>query len=134
MTFDPKLLAAFARRPEDDPAYAAALAEEDEYLRWIEEGTPKVSGLAPEDAAALAARPLTVKLAAKRERVSTKTITRWIKSGELDAHKAGREWRITVEALDRRRVEADKPKPEPTKRRPRKKKAGSATTGREWPA
>lgn len=131
---DPKLLTAFARQSEEDPHYSAALAEEAEWTRWLEEGQPKVSGLAPDDAAALAARPLTVALAAKRERVSERTIMRWLKSGELQAHKVGREWRIPVEALDRRRVESMKPKPEPTKRRPRKRKAGTVTTGREWPA
>lgn len=93
-----------------------------------------MSGLAPEDAATLAARPLTVKLAARRERVSTRTIYRWIKSGEFEAHPVGSEWRIMADALDRRRVEALKPKPEPTKRRPRKRKKTSTTTGREWPA
>lgn len=130
--FDPDLLAAFAR--QDDPAYAAALAEEAEYLRWLEEGEPEVDGLAPEDAAVLAHRPLTVKLAAKRERVSERTIMRWLASGELEAHKAGREWRIPPDALDKRRAASRAPQAasEPKKRRRRRASNGKPTAGDPW--
>jgi excisionase family DNA binding protein len=32
--------------------------------------------------------------------VSTKTVDRWIKSGELAAHKVGRQWRISRTDLE----------------------------------
>lgn len=41
-------------------------------------------------------RPLlTLAEAAERLRVSEKTLTRWIRSGALAAHKVGRQWRIS---------------------------------------
>ena len=38
---------------------------------------------------------LTIKQTAKHMQVSTKTIRRWIKSGDLVAHRFGRQWRIS---------------------------------------
>lgn len=132
---DPLLLKAFARQsevlePEEwDPA-------EEAYMRWLESGCPVVEGLTPEDAAAIAERPLTVALAAKRERVSTRTVYRWLDSGELQASRAGTKWQITGADLDRRRVESSRPKtrPEPKKKRPTRRKATQAVSGRVWPA
>jgi excisionase family DNA binding protein len=135
---DEKLLRAFARRSE---VYEAGqgpwTAEELAYEEWVTAGSPQLDGLPPADAAVLAERPLTVKLAAKRERVSERTIYRWLTSGELAAHRAGRGWRINPSDLDRRRVEASKPKPKPdspAKRRTRRRKAASTPSGRVWPS
>jgi hypothetical protein len=136
---NPDLLASFARV---DDAYAASLAEEDEYLRWIEEGQPEVDGLAPEDAAVLAARPLTAQLAAKREGVCYTTVLRWLKRRELmlsddekhHAYMDGGHWKIPEEALERRRAEKRKPQeaPEPKKRRRRRSPDGKPTTGKAF--
>jgi len=40
-------------------------------------------------------RLLTIADIAERDRVSEKTVRRWIKSGELIAHKLGGQWRIS---------------------------------------
>jgi len=128
-----QLLAVFARRAEILP-YEQSDAAEQEYLRWVVEGTP-TDGLRPEDAAVLMARPLTVALAAKRERVSERTVYRWLATGELAATRAGSKWQIMAADLDRRRVESSKPrpKPEPTKRRVPRRKATATSNGRAWP-
>jgi len=130
---DPQLLATFARRDEVIP-YDESDAAEQEYLRWVVEGTP-TDGLQPEDAAVLMARPLTVALAAKRERVSERTVYRWLATGELAATRAGSKWQIMADDLDRRRVESSKPtsKP-PTKRRAPRRKATVTSNGRAWPS
>ena len=44
---------------------------------------------------------LTIKEVAGRCRVSTKTVRRWIKSGELPAYRLGRQWRISERDLRR---------------------------------
>jgi len=133
---DPALLATFARR-----AYVTDLdspeAEQDAFERWLEGQRPAVEHLSDDDRALLEARPLTVRQAALRERVSERTVYRWLTSGELDAHRAGRGWRITPDALDRRRVEASRPRPRPAappKRRPRRKAMPTTASGREWPS
>jgi len=102
---------------------------------WIADGCPPIEGaevVTEEERALLVARPLTVRQAARREAVSERTVYRWLASGELQAHRAGRGWRIPVEALERRRVEADKPKPKAPvhKRRPRRRK--TTTGGTSW--
>ena len=38
---------------------------------------------------------LTIKQAAKHFQVSTKTIRRWVETGDLVAHRFGRQWRIS---------------------------------------
>jgi len=40
-------------------------------------------------------RLLTITDIAERDQVSTKTVRRWIKSGDLIAHLLGNQWRIT---------------------------------------
>ena len=42
---------------------------------------------------------LTIKQAAMQIQVSTKTINRWIKSGDLVAHRFGHQWRISKSDL-----------------------------------
>ena len=42
---------------------------------------------------------LTTKQAAMQIQVSTKTINRWIKSGDLVGHRFGRQWRISESDL-----------------------------------
>ena len=42
---------------------------------------------------------LTLKEAARRLRVSVKTVKAWLYSGELQGYKAGRQWRITPSAI-----------------------------------
>jgi excisionase family DNA binding protein len=128
---DAKLLRTFARTSEVyEPGEGPWTAEELAYEEWVTGGSPQLDGLPPEDAAVLAGRPLTVALSAKRERVSERTVYRWIKSGELAAHRAGRGWRIDPTDLDRRRVEASKPKPKTTatkkRRRTRRKPASDS--------
>jgi len=52
---------------------------------------------------------LTIKQAAMQIQVSTKTINRWIKGGDLVAHRFGRQWRISepdLKAFIRMRREA----------------------------
>lgn len=132
---DPGLLAALAHRTEvlEPGEWDAA---EHEYLEWVTSGRPIVDGLSREDHKALEARPLTVKAAALRENASERTVYRWIKSGELEAHRVGRGLRIAPDALDRRRIESRKPKsrPEPRKR-PTRRRAATAPPGRrEFPA
>lgn len=147
MPLDPDLLKTLARRDfqhaaDSDEAreerisrfIAGELDESDELIaRWIAEGEP-TRDLTPAQVEALRQAPLTVKVAAMREGVSERTIYRWLKSGQLDGHRAGSDWRITSEALDARRIESKKPKPRPAqaKKRPRKKVAPK-TSGREWP-
>ena len=45
-------------------------------------------------------RFLTVKQAAELLNYSERAVRRWISSGALEAHRPGREWRISREALD----------------------------------
>ncbi len=127
-------------RPQDavlhpgDPDYDT-VAEMQAVEDWIADGCPPVEGaenVTEDERALLLARPLTVRQASRREAVSERTVYRWIKSGELEAHRAGRGWRIPVEALERRRVEAAKPKPKAPlhKRRPRRRK--TTTEGTSW--
>ncbi|HIO37994.1 MAG TPA: DNA-binding protein [Rhodospirillales bacterium] len=40
-------------------------------------------------------RPLTIKQAAEHLQVSPKTLRRWIDTGNLIAHRLGRQWRIS---------------------------------------
>jgi excisionase family DNA binding protein len=62
---------------------------------------------------------LTIAEAAERLKVSTKTIERLLRSGELPAGKIGRQWRISSAILDQLvRGELQRPKPAP---KPRKK-------------
>ena len=120
----------------DDPEYANYIEMQEE-LDWIADGCPPVEGvtISDEERVALLARPLTVRQSARREAVSERTIYRWLKSGELEAHRAGRGWRIPPDALDRRRVEAAKPKPKAAvrKHRPRKR-TQTVADGSWWPS
>jgi excisionase family DNA binding protein len=43
---------------------------------------------------------LTVREAATRLKVSEKSIKSWLNKGQLKGYKAGRQWRIPVEAID----------------------------------
>jgi excisionase family DNA binding protein len=43
---------------------------------------------------------LTVREAAARLKVSEKSIKTWLSKGQLRGYKAGRQWRIPVEAMD----------------------------------
>ncbi len=142
-TFDPALLQALVPRSgalsPDDPDYAGWV-ESREVEDWIADGCPPVEGFeeaSEHDRAILLARPLTVAQAARREAVSERTIYRWLTTGELEAHRAGRGWRIAPDALDARRVQASKPRPRPSappKRRPgRRRKAATANAG-WWPS
>lgn len=44
---------------------------------------------------------LTTKEAAARMRVSSRVVRKWIESGELSAWKAGKDWRISPDDLQR---------------------------------
>lgn len=44
-------------------------------------------------------RLLTIQNVADRSQLNAKTVRRWIKSGELAAHKLGRQWRISERDL-----------------------------------
>ena len=46
-------------------------------------------------------RLLSIKDAAEFLGLSTKTVGRWIKAGELNAHQLGRQWRISPEDINR---------------------------------
>jgi excisionase family DNA binding protein len=138
---DPDLLAAFARRSEVfeglEAAEMIALDEQERALEeWLAAGSPDVDGLSKKDRELLEAAPLTVRLAAMKEGVSERTVYRWLRSGELEGHRAGRGWKIEQAALDRRRIESRKPKsrPEPRKRRTRRRAQGAAPSKRVWPA
>lgn len=119
-----------------DPDFDAWM-EMGEVEDWIADGCPPVEGLKVRKAEReiLEAMPLTVKQAARREGVATRTVYRWLTSGELDAFRVGTGWRIERSALDKRRVESMKPKPQvkPTKRRPARRKAAPASSV-DWPA
>lgn len=129
MAFD---LSVFARQtwvwePGEGPWSRAELDAEDAHYAWIMAGEPEVKGLSAEDAQALADRPLTVALAAKRERVDPRTIYRWLApGGELHGcdgvSRAGTKWQITRAALDQRRVESAKPKAKVAKTRRSRRK------------
>ena len=43
---------------------------------------------------------LTVREAATRLKVSEKSIKAWLSKGQLRGYKAGRQWRIPIEAID----------------------------------
>ena len=137
--FDPDLLASFARRSEvfegQDAAEMIALDESERtFEQWLAAGSPDVDGMRKKDRELLEAAPLTVRQAALREGVSERTVYRWLRSDTLDAHRAGRGWRITPDELDRRRIESKKPKPRPErpKRRPRRKPAPAAKTASDY--
>lgn len=111
-------------------------AEQQRWEDWIADGCPPVDGkeISDRDKKLLLAAPLTVRQAARRENVSERSVYRWLTSGELDAHRVGSEWRITTDALDRRRIESKKPKPvkKPTKKRASRKKAAPAASDMDW--
>jgi excisionase family DNA binding protein len=48
-----------------------------------------------------AARLLSIKEAAEFFSVSEKTVRRWIATGQLAAHRLGRQWRITPDEIER---------------------------------
>jgi excisionase family DNA binding protein len=47
------------------------------------------------------ARMISIRQAAQFFGVSEKTVSRWIASGALHAHKRGRQWRIAPEEIER---------------------------------
>jgi excisionase family DNA binding protein len=78
--------------------------------------------------------PLTVEQAADRERVSTRTIRRWLPELETSggAWRVGAQWRINPDALDARRS-TPRPAKTPTKRPRRRRAATAPAADGGWP-
>jgi excisionase family DNA binding protein len=47
------------------------------------------------------ARMMSIREVAEFFGVSQKTVRRWIESGQLGAHRLGRQWRIAIEEIER---------------------------------
>jgi hypothetical protein len=85
-------------------------------------------------------QPLTVAGAAERERVSTRTIHRWLPAlaadgGAWRTNGETGEWRIDPAALDKRRVESSRPgrRVKTTPKRRARRQQQTATDAMGWP-
>lgn len=79
------------------------------------------------------APPLTVAEAARRERVSDRTIRRWLPALEAadGAWRIGKQWRIDPAALDTRRAT---PRPAAEPQRPKRRRQATKPTTGVWQA